>query len=267
MPSVLKIRDKGGNFVGINAIRGLNGKSAYEQAVEGGYDGTESQFILALSEYESMQMHIATDGNPHETTAEEVGAVPTKGGTMTGALTINKQSDWGQVVLNTPNKNYRSFEADDTRVRIDVRDTKETTDRRFLDIYSNVGEERDSHAVSLVAVKDGVSTRYQMIHTSNIPDFIFIKREYTGSQATSKTIAVRKSTQMVLVYGQDANGASTVGILVRGMTSALVSFGGYYNSGETSEVVWADESVTITAETAEEAWNSMSTTYHYVLFG
>ena len=46
---VLKIRDENGNFIPINAIRGENGKSAYEQAKEGGYKGTEEEFIAMLN--------------------------------------------------------------------------------------------------------------------------------------------------------------------------------------------------------------------------
>ena len=48
MSDILKIRDKDGNFVGIPSIKGDNGKSAYEQAVEGGYKGTEEEFIQIL---------------------------------------------------------------------------------------------------------------------------------------------------------------------------------------------------------------------------
>ncbi len=49
MGSVLKVRDENGNFIGIHAIRGTEGKSAYEQAVEGGYAGTEEEFIALLN--------------------------------------------------------------------------------------------------------------------------------------------------------------------------------------------------------------------------
>ena len=37
---ILHIRDENGNFIPITAIRGAEGKSAYEQAKEGGYKGT-----------------------------------------------------------------------------------------------------------------------------------------------------------------------------------------------------------------------------------
>lgn len=46
---ILQIRDEDGNFVPINALRGDVGKSAYEQAKEGGYMGTEEEFITLLN--------------------------------------------------------------------------------------------------------------------------------------------------------------------------------------------------------------------------
>ena len=43
---VLYIRDENGNFVPIPALRG---ESAYEQAKEGGYQGTKEEFIAFLN--------------------------------------------------------------------------------------------------------------------------------------------------------------------------------------------------------------------------
>lgn len=44
----LQIKDKDGNYIGIPCISGADGKSAYEQAVEGGFAGTEEEFIQIL---------------------------------------------------------------------------------------------------------------------------------------------------------------------------------------------------------------------------
>lgn len=46
---ILQIRDENGNFVSIPAVKGDDGKSAYEQAKEGGYTGTEEEFISLLN--------------------------------------------------------------------------------------------------------------------------------------------------------------------------------------------------------------------------
>lgn len=75
---VLKIRDGNGNFIPINAIRGDKGKSAYEQARDGGYTGTEEEFIALLNGLTSTidAQHYADLNNPHKVTAEQTGAVP-----------------------------------------------------------------------------------------------------------------------------------------------------------------------------------------------
>lgn len=76
---VLKIRDENGNLIPINAIRGENGKSAYEQAKDGGYRGTEGEFINFLNGTigSDNSSHTNDFGNPHNVTAEQTGALPT----------------------------------------------------------------------------------------------------------------------------------------------------------------------------------------------
>lgn len=95
--SVLYIRDKDGNFVPINTIRGA---SAYEQAKMGGYQGTEEEFIQilgSLGNVSAVQLtgddsiteeHIANKNNPHGVTAAQVGALPSSGGTINGDVKV-----------------------------------------------------------------------------------------------------------------------------------------------------------------------------------
>ena len=89
---ILQIRDKDGNFIPIDAIRGDRGKSAYEQAKEGGFAGTEEEFVqilgslgginaLQLAELdeetaELLAAHLANNTNPHGVTAKQTGAIP-----------------------------------------------------------------------------------------------------------------------------------------------------------------------------------------------
>lgn len=80
---ILKIRDENGNFVPIPALQGSDGKSAYDQAKEGGYTGTEEEFIAFLNgllnpiEVVSEEPSHYTDyNNPHKVTAAQVGALP-----------------------------------------------------------------------------------------------------------------------------------------------------------------------------------------------
>ena len=84
MSSVLKIKDGSGNWIDIETIKGEDGKSAYEQAKEGGFTGTEAEFIAFLNGLlnpvsvidETAEDHIADKNNPHGVTANQTGAIP-----------------------------------------------------------------------------------------------------------------------------------------------------------------------------------------------
>jgi hypothetical protein len=71
-------------------VSGQNGKSAFTAAVEAGYTGTETTFNAALSKVPG---HIADQNNPHKVTAEQVGALPLSGGTMTGEINYTGTGD------------------------------------------------------------------------------------------------------------------------------------------------------------------------------
>lgn len=72
---ILHIRDQNGNFVAIPTVKGDAGKSAYEQAVEGGFKGTEEEFIAVLNGLTeqvlitALNLH-AGDNTKHITSAE-----------------------------------------------------------------------------------------------------------------------------------------------------------------------------------------------------
>lgn len=120
---VLKIKDANGNLIPINAIRGeagANGKSAYEQAKDGGYKGTEAEFIAILNGLTNTgdAEHYSDFNNPHKVTAEQTGALPiqyptstdlnteiTMGGNRSAIHCYNEQT------LNTP---YKEGETDCT---------------------------------------------------------------------------------------------------------------------------------------------------------
>lgn len=120
---VLKIKDANGNLIPINAIRGeagANGKSAYEQAKDGGYKGTEAEFIAILNGLTNTgdAEHYSDFNNPHKVTAEQTGALPihyptstdlnteiTMGGNRSAIHCYNEQT------LNTP---YKEMETDCT---------------------------------------------------------------------------------------------------------------------------------------------------------
>lgn len=89
MSGILSLRNKStGEFYDIPIISGKDGKSAYEQAVEGGYQGTEEDFIAFLNGLtgaalstaslaeEEAEEHYANFNNPHKVTAQQTGAIP-----------------------------------------------------------------------------------------------------------------------------------------------------------------------------------------------
>ena len=88
MSGILRIRGEDGKFKDILAIKGA---SAYEQAVAGGFQGTEADFIQILNEnldgFDGG--HLYNKSNPHETTAEQVGALPLTGGQVKGDVQAN----------------------------------------------------------------------------------------------------------------------------------------------------------------------------------
>ena len=56
--AILKVRDNNGNIIEIPAMKGENGKSAYEYAKEGGYAGTEQEFMELLVQALSVQTQL-----------------------------------------------------------------------------------------------------------------------------------------------------------------------------------------------------------------
>ena len=361
--AILYIRDQYGNFVPIPVINGVDGKSAYEYAKDGGYIGTEEEFIALLNGLTGSTdaRHYSDYSNPHKVTASQAGALSITGGTltgktlyfdngnarlsggedymqmdvfdspkddnnrrklvlngnntslngavvltvrengvdktytiygghnkpkasdvgavaktgdtMTGGLTIDKPSDWGQLVMHTPSGYYRCLETADDRVRIDVRDESLTTSRRYVDIFTNDGDSRHSHAFRFNQVTDGDTTTAYVLHTENINNFVVSKVEYTGDNSTQKTIPIRKTTQMVIVYGDSTTSKlpMTLGVLIRGMNAAHYDISPYNGGGSTTalDVTWTDTSVTVKLENASSnfSWNYPNTKYRCVLVG
>lgn len=123
---ILHIRDENGNFIPIYTIKGEDGKSAYEQAKEGGYLGTEEEFIQMLASLSNLnavqptdvdnvcEEHIANKNNPHNVTAEQIGALSTSGGTVNGdmkmygehypTIKIGRNDSDSLSLFYTPNK-------------------------------------------------------------------------------------------------------------------------------------------------------------------
>lgn len=142
--SVLKIKDKDGNWVGITSIKGDKGDpgdSPYDAAKKGGFIGTEERFneLLAMvSEIpildESLDVfandladHIY-ESNPHNVTAAQIGAATTAQiAEECGRIDeIARRLSVGSVYLDSVTANYvfgelcdinRAFELIDARIK------------------------------------------------------------------------------------------------------------------------------------------------------
>lgn len=110
---ILNVRDKDGNFIPIPAIRGEAGKSAYEQAKDGGYKGTLEEFITLLNGLTNTEdaAHYSDFNNPHKVTAHQIGALA-KAYEVSYALDVEIQRggnsvrihNYSEDSLNTPYK-------------------------------------------------------------------------------------------------------------------------------------------------------------------
>ena len=47
--AILRIKDENGNVIPVKAIKGEDGKSAFQHAQEGGFVGTEEEFNVKLA--------------------------------------------------------------------------------------------------------------------------------------------------------------------------------------------------------------------------
>ena len=122
MSSILKVKDKDGKWIDIAAIKGEDGedgKSAYEQAKEGGFTGTEEEFIAFLNGLlnpvsvidDTAEDHVADKNNPHNVTAEQTGAIPETyivstdlNNELQGGGDKMKVSYYNSTTLNSPYK-------------------------------------------------------------------------------------------------------------------------------------------------------------------
>lgn len=58
---MIKVRDGNGNIMHLPTLRGVDGKSAYQYAVEGGYSGTEEEFIKLLGSLQNLEIADESD--------------------------------------------------------------------------------------------------------------------------------------------------------------------------------------------------------------
>ena len=145
----------------------INGVNAL--TVETG-DGLEAEmsggvYRLKLAGGSDMAAHIARTANPHEVTAEQVGALPLSGGTMTGSVTFTandglnfheKNANWDKDIWQTIAK-----ENDALRVAV-----KNNGKNRLF--YFNGNSKSLDDALTLWYYDDGQEHFSRFIHSANI---------------------------------------------------------------------------------------------------
>lgn len=250
MKAILKIRDKDGNFVDFPAIAG---KSAYDYAVEGGYQGTEEEFIAFLNGNLAQPLPVAMDdgedeqepitelrnkadgvetvltllnegavdkadvlkllfndgsvcaiyGEHNKPEAEDVGALPIEGGTLTGKT----------VYLDNGNARVTSGQ---DYVQMDVYDTpKDDNNRRKLVLNGNATDL--SNAMVLTSVVNGEKQNYTMFGKHNKPTGSYVgdgkaneRKIQTGGIGMMLLITSKRGFIFVHPYGAFCKGSTNI---------------------------------------------------------
>ena len=234
--------------------------------LNGGNKTTIDKALIISSTVDGKEEVFIIYGTHNKPKASDVGAVPTTGGTITGPLVIDKPSSWGQIIFHTPSGYYRAFEADDSRVRIDVRDEQDTNKRRYIDIFTNEADSRHSHALRFGQTVDGENTSAYILHTENIKDFVISEGTYAGTGTTTanngKQLTIRPTTMAVIVdcIDDDSTECHTV-LLVRGSKYCASP-----TAGQNLMLAWENGRVTI-GSGYYNTLNNLGKTYKYILIG
>lgn len=200
MGSILKVKDKNsGKWIDISAIKGDDGKSAYELAVESGYEGTEEDLIATFNAILSgvEVTHLINKNNPHEVTAAQVGALSDTGGTITGHLTMNNKDSYYALI-----KHRRVGDVDYT-LTLGVNESGATR----IDSYKNNSFVRGLEiGEDVLRIKQkGSVVEGNILHTGNKPS-----GTYTGNgDSTTRTINVGGVGNLLLIYVSSPEQAST----------------------------------------------------------
>ena len=147
-------------------VSGKDGQSAYAAAAANGYSGTETAFNNALV---ALPSHIENKSNPHGVNAEQVGALPKAGGTLTGDVTISKTAT-PTVLLKSPNGNGRLIKnaSDTLDYGTQLYDYDATGNRVALSLKgANYKSTSTMARLTRVSADGTVNDTYEIIHTGN----------------------------------------------------------------------------------------------------
>lgn len=170
---------------------GPGGKSAYDYAREGGYTGTEAEFALqmlreldAVQITEEMKAHMEAGGNPHGTTAEDVGASPKNHTHETMDAHMKNQSNPHGVTaasIGAAEAQHSHSAADITRICVDGvdMDTVLTECRCYGSTMSNAAESgRSLFDVEVFSGGGAVQTQKRILDDGSLRLHV---RAYSGT--------------------------------------------------------------------------------------
>lgn len=235
--------------------------------------------------------HTNNKSNPHGVTAAQVGARPSTwtptpaqvgavaktGDTMTGALTINKATPWGQIIMNAENNHYRSFETDGSRMRLDVRGGRDVTHRHYLDLCDpEILDFATALRWCMVGVgPDGKTfTKNETVfHTGNVdlidPTLFSGCKVETGSYVGTGTYGDKNPTSITFTKGTPIlviiqRGPTGTGIFVPGSGGGV-----FMNKSVVQDLVSTMDGQTMkwhNASSAAYQMNDNGVTYKYTAF-
>ena len=113
-------------------------------------------------------------------------AVPKHGGTISGVLTLDSKDDYNNLHLKTVDGYIRSILAGSDRLRLEVKKTTDDSNRRLLDLFSDINGTLLKQAFRMTEFVNGVGTEYNIFGQHNKPN-----GSYTGNgSATSRNISI-----------------------------------------------------------------------------
>ena len=159
----------------------------------------------------NLEAHKSNKSNPHGVTAEQVGALPTTGGEVTGDLTVNRGTSFGSMVVQRTaadgsiGKNYLSVALDGTTPVSQMMVTKDGVQCGAITVGGD----------NYFKYKDITNSKsYDVIHTGNknlISAADVGALPITGGTLTGNTSIAKTNPVMIITDTADNGGATRIG--------------------------------------------------------
>ena len=173
------------------------------------------------------------NGGTGATTASQacanIGAVKNTGDTITGTLKIDKATNWANIVLNSSLDYYRAVEVDDQRLRLDIRNTDSTDNRRCLDIFNSSQGKTPNNSIQLVDYIDGTPNVYTVFSSANTIPIANGGTGATTAENARKNLGTNIKTYYTLSQLGLSNTATEIEIAKALPSNSFIYFAGNNN--------------------------------------